>query len=177
MLRSAKQNLLMSFRSRSLTKTPFVAAGITYLLLSYSTVALASPDFPTALRDAAGLDCTPVCSVCHTTEPGTSGTASKAFALAMRDAGLEAGDANTVGPAFAVLDPDGDGVPEFEGTAGETETTDFPCQAEVQYGCGMASAPSPTKPSRSVHFLLVGLLALGISLRRRIFGSAPEASV
>ena len=157
-----------------------IAGAMSWLAVSGPTVASASPAFPTALRDAAGLECTPVCSVCHTSDPGTSGTASKPFAIAMVEAGLVAADASTVGPAFEELDPDGDGVPEFEGgtasgTAGASGNV-FPCQAEVRYGCGVSPKPASSNSSSSGHLLWVGLLALGVGLRRRILGGHSPLS-
>lgn len=181
MLGTTNQIVTSSFRCSGRTTSAAFVGALACFLLSYPGVASASPAFPTALREAAGLDCTPVCSVCHTTDPGTSGTASKPFALAMRDAGLEAGDESTVASAFEVLDPDGDGVPEFEGgdtsgAAGATGTTAFPCQAEVKYGCGVTSS-APQTPSGTAYLLLAGLLALGVSLRRRLVGNRASRSV
>lgn len=136
----------------------------------WPALASASPAFPYALRDAADLECTPVCSVCHTVDPGTRGTATKPFATAMVEAGLRVGDESSVAPAFEVLDPDGDGVPEFEGGEASTVEDFFPCQAEVKYGCGVSPKTTSPSSSGSAHLLWVGLFALGIGLRRRIFG-------
>ena len=67
--------------------------GVASLLsvLTFASPSLASPAFPNAVREAANMSCTPSCTVCHTVDPGVSGTATKSFAMAMRAAKLFAG--------------------------------------------------------------------------------------
>ena len=135
-------------------------------LLGLSSVAGASEEFPTELREAAGLDCTPVCSVCHTQDPGSSGTASTEFALAMVDAGLTAGKPETLAPAWEAVSGE-----EESGAAGAGADLDFdfPCQAEVKYGCGVE--PTSQKPSGSqglVWPVLLAAFGLLVAFRRRV---------
>lgn len=154
-----KQHL---FRSR--------AAGLAFGLgvSAIAQLAGASSEFPTELREIAAMDCKPACTVCHTTNPGALGTANQPFADAMQDAGLVAGDVDSVALAYMALDDtldsDGDGATdkaelEAEGASDPNVAgAGFPCDAEVRYGCGVHAQPTP----RASHPLAwLWLLALG----------------
>lgn len=136
------------------------------------SLALASEEFPTELRAAANLECTPTCSVCHEQDPGSQGTASKEFAVAMRvDGGLVSGKPETVAPAYERLDPDGDRVVVFANGAGEQvelDLTEVPCQAEVDYGCSIESLPKSAGLAGWWTPFLLSALGLAIYARRRI---------
>lgn len=140
--------------------------------LALPSVAAASEEFPTELRAVAELECTPTCTVCHTSDPGTNGTATKPFAMAMKhdsfgDNKLVGAKPETVAKAYEALDPDGDG--EFADPADNTKTIKltYDCQAEVDYGCSVDPKP---KQGGSTGFwtpLLLSALGLGVFARRR----------
>ena len=153
-----------------------IAAAVLLLGVSLPSVASASEEFPTELRAAANLSCTPTCSVCHEQDPGSQGTASKEFAVAMShpellDDRLVAGKPETVATAYDRLDPDGDRIVVFTNGAGEQvelNLLEAPCQAEVDYGCSVESKPKPAGSAGWWTPLLLSALGLGIYARRRV---------
>jgi MYXO-CTERM domain-containing protein len=152
------------------------ALALFVLSTSAATPALASENFPSALRDAAGPDCI----ICHTVSPGVSTTATQVFALSMRDAGLKAGDADSVEIALDALpvdhDSDGDGMSDVDELTAEgmrdpsQSGAGSPCGADVKYGCGAHVSPTPEPHPWGWPLLLsaLGFLAFGArSIRRR----------
>lgn len=146
------------------------------VVLFGSTSAQASPEFPAALQEAAGMDCRPACTICHTTNPGTSGSASQTFAITMVDAGLAPGDPDTVEAAFDNLgetDSDGDGTSDVDELTAEGASdpsapgVGAPCAAEIRYGCAAASQAAPPSNWGSLLWpLLIAALGLGVWARR-----------
>lgn len=132
--------------------------------------AAASEEFPTELRAVADLECTPTCTVCHTSDPGTNGTATKPFAMAMKntnlgDNKLVAAKPETVAKAYEALDPDGDGEFPDPADAEKTLKLTYECQAEIDYGC--AVAPKPEKGGSASWWTPLLLSALGLSVYAR----------
>jgi hypothetical protein len=141
-------------------------------LVSGVNAASASPEFPAELQSVVEMDCRPACTVCHTSNPGTNGTATQPFALSMKEAGLKAADVDSVAVAYNALpedvDSDGDGSTDQEElTRGgvsdpnvddpATDLDGSPCAAEVRYGCSSHAA----QPPLSSHLGWVFLIALG----------------
>lgn len=148
--------------------------------LSQSGAALASPPFPSALRAAADMECTPSCAVCHTTDPGRSGTAGKGFAIAMAPQGT---DEDALFTAYENLaddvDTDADGVPDkAELMASPPTDPNAPgeasiCTGEVEYGCGAHVASVPQK-GNGWPWLLAGVSGLCVAFLR-LRGRKPLA--
>lgn len=170
MFLSSKVKSLRSFSSASVL-APLL------LICAASSPAAASEEFPAALQEAAGMECTPSCTVCHEVDPGVSGTANKAFAEAMSLAGLVRTQPDTVAPAYgalpADLDSDGDGFldkEELTPTSGDASSDpnnadSIPgegpsiCTAEILYGCGAQVASGKAQDSSAPW----ALLALALS--------------
>src|SRR5690606_35792691 len=74
-------------------------------VLSFAGPSFAYPEYPNAVREAASMSCTPSCTLCHTVDPGVSGTASQPFATVMMDAdpGVLLGKPEAIAPAYAAL--------------------------------------------------------------------------
>ncbi len=152
-----------------------VAVGVVCLLLPAQ--ALASPAYPTEIFDAIDMDCPPPCAVCHQDQTGGAGTATKVFADAMVNEGLEGEDDGSVKPALEALDAagtdsDGDGVGDVSELK-QGRDPNIPGDSPLcgpQYGCGarIAKPAAALDPQAALLALFVaGLLALG-SRRRRI---------
>jgi len=142
----------------------------------------ASPVFPTELRDELSMACLPTCKVCHTTDPGEEGTASRPFAATLVGLGLEAKDEESLHDAIAALgtsDSDKDGDSDIAELTNDppTDPNDpmatiaMPgvgmCDAEVNYGCGahVAGFPSRSAPSP---WVTTGLLLVALWAGRRV---------
>lgn len=166
--RNAPMKTLTAYRAVRPTFAVVLLLGV-----SLPGAASASEEFPTELRAAANLSCTPVCSVCHEQDPGSQGTATKEFAVAMQlDGGLVSGKPETVAPAYERFDPDGDRIVVFTNGAGdqvELNLLEVPCQAEVDYGCSLADS-KPKKAGSAGWWtpFLLSALGLGIFARRRL---------
>jgi MYXO-CTERM domain-containing protein len=147
------------------------------------TSASASPEFPAELKEAAGMDCKPACTICHTTNPGSAGTADQSFAIAMVDAGLLPGKPDTVAKAFDNLgdvDSDGDETSDVDELTAEGASdpsapgVGAPCAAEVRYGCAAgAESSAPRNLGTLLWPLLLAAVGLGVWARRRTIAS-PE---
>ena len=139
-------------------------------------------EFPSAMRAHLDMSCTPSCSVCHTVDPGSQGTATKPFADALRAAGTGfpgGGEPEDVEEALDALpgNTNSDGDDQFDleelrstpatdpnvGTPGAAGLGPSICAAVVEYGCGahMASRPSSSVPGGPWGW---GFLGLGIGL-------------
>jgi MYXO-CTERM domain-containing protein len=68
--------------------------------LFVSTPARASEVFPGALQEAAGMQCVPVCLMCHTTNPGNSTSWTKQLGVGLRLQGASKGDADSLKAAY-----------------------------------------------------------------------------
>jgi hypothetical protein len=134
--------------------------------------AWASPTYPGQLVDDLAIPCTPVCTVCHTTNSGGDGTVTADFGLAMIDAGLTGGsDFTALQTALDTLaadgtDSDGDGTLDVEElSAGYDPNPDGVAFCDVltpTYGCIGSAVPAPA----SGIGVLAGLVGLA-SLRRK----------
>ena len=86
-------------------------------------VALASSNYPEGLQDEVGVDCAPLCTVCHASAAGGTGTVTQGFGVAMQGAGLTGGsDVAALRAAVAALtddgtDSDGDGTADVDALA------------------------------------------------------------
>jgi hypothetical protein len=153
-------------------------------------IAQASPEFPAELKEVAGMDCKPACTICHTTNPGSSGTAEQPFAITMSELGLNPGDTDSVRTAFEELqrlssgnsgmggagpgiDSDGDGTSDVDELTADGASdpsargVGAPCAAEILYGCSAVEEPAPRdSDSHLVWTLLIFALGLGLWVRR-----------
>ena len=164
------------------------------LAVAFPSVALASPEYTSAIRDHLEMSCRLQCTICHSTNEGGDGTARQPFAssLAAPDAEgepqLEGDDVDQLlirldALRAAKTDSDGDGITDIDeleghassGSAGAanrpTDPSDpaassDPCAYDV-YGCGARLAPEPsTHAWWMVASAFVGL-ALVRALQRR----------
>ena len=148
--------------------------------LTLGVPALASPDFPSEVKDHLGASRIPSCTVCHQTNAGGFGTVDKDFGIALQARGLFAGDTAGLDSALDKLaddavDSDGDGVIDTDEIKVGTDpnTVDAPGvdggpavatgPEAVKYGFGCAATPLDGNA------LMGGLLALlgGATLARR----------
>ena len=112
-----QRNQFRWFRARSgmLGVFPQVLA----LSLILPSLASASPDYPSQLRSELEMTCTPSCIICHTVNPGISGTADQAFAVTLSDEGLKPDDTDSLRAALEAVtksgfDSDGDGMGDID---------------------------------------------------------------
>jgi hypothetical protein len=126
--------------------------------------ARASETFPIELQKASGSACVPACITCHTTEPGIQGTATQPFAEAMRDNGLIQGDPATVQPAYDAVIAEQALLPDDDPNKLDLN---FPCEADVLYGCGAHVAPRPLDTTWAWLLSLAGVSAWVFTRRRR----------
>ncbi|MEZ4221341.1 MAG: hypothetical protein R3B13_10490 [Polyangiaceae bacterium] len=146
-----------------------------FALALLAAPAVASPSYPGELLDALNMDCAAPCTVCHQDQTGGSGTATKRFAEAMIDVGLEGGDEGTVKSAAQALeangtDSDGDGVGDIDelkqGRDPNVEGDASICGP--QYGCGARVSSQPARGSEPwIVAASAVALALGLGRRRR----------
>lgn len=150
-----------------------------FALLLCSLPAAATSSFPGVIRDTLGLDGSPGCTACHTTPGGGGGTATRPFAVSLRDAGLQPFNNSSLEAALAQLetegtDSDGDGVGDIDelragsdpNGAGGADGGPEPEPVQYGFGCAQGAAAGP---------LLSGLLLLSVAAgrRRRRRGRAP----
>ena len=148
--------------------------GITALLLLWAASAVASPEYPTAVQEAAGSPCPPPCTLCHETTNGGFGTATKPFAESMINDGLEGEDISLVAPAIEALranqiDSDDDGVGDIAELASgrDPNLSGGGDLCGPQYGCGAQVASAPAVGVHALALALAGAALLGARLRRR----------
>jgi hypothetical protein len=158
--------------------------------------ALASPEYPTVVRNTVGMECTPDCTLCHQSTPGTGSPITQPFALDTLLSNSPTGFLQAANPelledtlvaAMAANPPpdaDTDGIPDFVELTGSqittdqlttnpnvADTADVPsaniCPPEPKYGCGAAHVtPRPHVHAELVLFALLAS-ALGLGLWRR----------
>lgn len=134
--------------------------------------AWASTGYPDEIASYLGVSCTPVCTVCHATNSGGSGTVTQPFGIAMEDRGLTGGSNNTSltdaldQMTADVVDSDGDGTIDTDDLVGGVDPNTGTAFCDVVspiYGCS-------TAPAGSAAAGLVGALlglATTLTLRRR----------
>lgn len=166
------------------------------VLASAPRVVSATPTYPGDVQTALSLGYTPPCSLCHPGATGT-GTATSAFALAMKSNGLVPLDDPTVASALTALeskkiDSDCDGTPDVEQIkagrdpstgvfidgSGKTAPIDKGCTGMSSsggsftglpaYGCGAPQARLAAGPTSWQGAAgIAALVGLGLARRRR----------
>ncbi len=153
----------------------------------------ASPEYPTIIQAELEMECPPVCTTCHTVDPGVSGTASRPFAQTLKGFGLVEQDEDSLVDALEEMratatdsdadsftdesellssppsDPnDGGATPSMPGTG--------ICDAQVNYGCG-ASISKSTSRDFETSWSSLALLALMLTITRvrRVVRSSDQA--
>lgn len=131
----------------------------------------AVPGFPRDIKGDLSLDYEPPCFICHVKNNTGSGTANTAFALGMRERGLDAEARSSLAAALGKLDADdvdsdGDKVSDVdELRAGTDPNSEAPAsirnQPEPEWGCSVA-APHAHAPLGlgTAALALAGLLVL-----------------
>jgi len=157
-----------------------------FAALLFGNQAFSSEEYPSVLQEELDMACPPTCLVCHTTQPGEEGSASKAFATSLKGFGLKAENEDSLRSALEDLimagtDSDDDGAADQVELASEppsdpndalltpTAPGEGMCAAEVKYGCGAQIAHN-SLPGRSGWVTLGLLLSLATAarvLRRR----------
>ena len=143
-------------------------------LTAAPAVVHAVPGFPREIKNDLSLDYEPPCFICHVKNNTGSGTANTAFALGLRERGLNADDRKSLAAALTRLDTDkvdsdGDGEGDVDelrmGTDPNSEApVSIRDQLEPEWGCSVTSPRS-----RAVPWLGAGLLGLAglVRFRRR----------
>ncbi len=163
------------------------------LALFYSSGALASPEYPSIIRDsemmvdAEGFQCTPQCLLCHTDNSGGSGTANQLFSISLIELGLRGDDEDSLKQALAALkaaspaiDSDMDGRSDIDELTTPADFAADPnnggawdpnvvgpgaiCADIPRYGCG---AQFDQAPPQKKGYVLVGLCVAVVLLSRR----------
>lgn len=158
--------------------------------------AAASPEFVVEIEELAGMQCTPRCTICHTTNPGRASTATQPFANSLLEAvdpepevaaDLLAGDVDVLRAAYEDIgdaDSDGDGVgdkvelgtpagdpndPESEYVAAQDPSVSGAGDAceLVEYGCGAHVARAPESSTGAWMSVGAVLVLVTLTLRRR----------
>jgi MYXO-CTERM domain-containing protein len=169
-------------------RSPLLLIATTAASLLAARAASASPDFPFTVQEHLGLTYEPPCTICHTTDAGGSGTATKPFALAMKERGISAANTPAVAPALDKMvadeiDSDCNDVTDvdqlkagqdpntnlFIDGSGKSATESKGCDtATIAYGCGahaqIAADPAPWEGAAAV----AALLGLALARRRRV---------
>ena len=181
-----------TLHSRSRTLLPALFA----LVVLEAGAASASATFPAVLRDypeagmqrEGGESCTPSCEVCHSNPTGGFGTVTTPFGVSLFEAGLRAGDEDSLVDALDQLlmeetDSDEDGVSDIDEISNPSPSSELDpsgawnpnevgakpaiCEDIPRYGCGARLSPeSASWPAGIFAGLTVGLLFW----RRRRFG-------
>jgi MYXO-CTERM domain-containing protein len=134
---------------------------VTLSVLSLSTSALATPNFPDAIAAHLGAPAPPSCQVCHNGRTG-AGTVTRAFGASMRERGLVPYNADSLKSALDRMakdgvDSNGDAVIDTEAlkkgedpnatAGGEGAQPIGDRSPRPEYGCSASSAGSETKLS------------------------------
>jgi hypothetical protein len=146
---------------------------LTLLALGFSPrVAYASPEFPGAILEAADMKCVPVCTLCHTSNPGTATTwQMKALPLALAGHGAEEGDADSLKRAWNAYMNDAM-VPLATRQAVAAAVKAGKDQSGVDvcgptYGCGAHIAQHAPARDSTTPLWILGAAIVGGLLRRR----------
>lgn len=138
-----------------------------------STPALASESFPAAIQEAAGMPCTPSCTLCHGVDPGTATTfqnkqLGKALFL-QNGMAVPPGDnaALKANYAFFAMQDANKAVVEDLKNGIDPETKAELCSNNVTYGCGAHIASKAPPRDWSPVLWIAGAVVAGAWLRRR----------
>jgi hypothetical protein len=132
-------------------------------------VSRAEEPFPAAMQDAAGLDCTPACLLCHTTNPGEAGTwAGKKFGVYMATHGVTKGSgASAVANAYNAYKAD---PAQAQGAMrlanGQDPDTGLDLCVGPTYGCGAHVAAKTPPNDASALLWIAAAMAVGALVRR-----------
>jgi hypothetical protein len=149
------------------------------VLALVTTRAPASEEFPAAIREAAGMPCTPSCVICHGVDPGTSTTyTTRKLGLSMLSHGARRHDTAKLKDAYAAYAATGKPTATGPGEPWaakvdadlkrglDPETGHDVCIPT--YGCGAhVVSHAPPQDTRSAVWI-ASALALGALVRRRI---------
>jgi hypothetical protein len=145
--------------------------------------ALASEVFPGAIQEAANMQCVPICTLCHTTNPGNATSwQTKKLPLALKAHGVVARDADSLKKAWAAYladtnpataDPTVRQLIVDQVKAGKDQTGADICGPS--YGCGAHIATKAPPSNLSAPLWVVGAIAVGGFLRRRKREAPPQS--
>lgn len=145
-----------------------LTAGLVFSLLGTPT-ARASEVFPGALQEAAGIECVPVCLMCHTSNPGSATTwQARPLALALYANGASKGDVDSLKAAYKKFEADpANAAAVADVKAGREPGTHMNVCGPV-YGCSTHVAQQAAAPRDfSGPLWVVGAVVAGGLLRRR----------
>ena len=146
--------MVLPFRhSLSFSKIRRLTPGLGVLAVTvlYAQVAAALPEIPGEMRDVMGLECTPTCLLCHTTEAGGSDNMN-AFGKTMKTQTVQAPNVGVK----AVFGPEGSAwesnfdkdmysdAAEIVNNTDPASTADTGICSDAIYGCGAQVAPGAT---------------------------------
>lgn len=175
-------------------RSPIVLISLSMALLGVAApgLALATPNFPDAIKTDLSLTYAPTCTVCHNNPGGGSGTVTQAFGVALRKDGLIPYDEESLKKALtaaetAKIDSDCDKVTDIaqlkEGRdptsgayidgsekpapaasicGGSTEKPETP-----EYGCGAHITATSSASAWQSALAVAALLGVGLFRRRR----------
>jgi hypothetical protein len=147
-------------------------------------VALADSKFPPLVEAAAGMPCTPQCTICHKTNDGGFGTLRQTTTGAnglgvywKANYGLDPGSTNSVGVSVTAdqadkVDVDGDGISDYDELHNGTDPNDpspgaMLCVDAPQYGCGARVAAGHSIDGAASVLSVGALIALALVRRRK----------
>jgi uncharacterized protein (TIGR03382 family) len=144
---------------------------IALVLLGAAPAALATPNFPGAIRANLGAVASPACAVCHAGGVTGRGTVTTPFGAAMRARGLVAYDETSLTAALAALtqdnvDSNGDGVADVDALKQGLDPNVGGSSGPVpEYGC-VGSVAGGTHGA-GVYAALAGVVLVALRRRRR----------
>jgi MYXO-CTERM domain-containing protein len=174
-----------------------LSALVGFSLLTLGRPCIASQDYPPVFTAQWHLARDPACTICHTTDLGGTGTATKLFARSLQQQGLGASDPSLLASLLeqtklCQTDSDGDGVSDFVEISNATSGTGDSQFADPNDGTGAPTSlcgdvydgPIPrtgcaVRPSASPdsHGWLSAVALLGLlSARRKRRRPNPSAS-
>ena len=135
----------------------------------FATPALASNSFPTAIDGHLSLGYEPVCTLCHQTLLGGSGTVVQPFGQKMRSRGLVANNLPSLNNALDALDAEGsdvdeDGIGDIQELRDGTDPNVGGSASGPEYGC--IGNVAPVRSAWAGAALMLAALSL-IAARRR----------